>query len=277
MASTPLFSVQYSSLKTQTSIPCCCRDSILIPAAASGIRFAYKNGTGKSGLEYFTRLALKKKKKNGGPGGGHMSEGRKSGGFSIRAAKRVVSARSFLMSTTLVAKEEEEEKVVELCRSITEWGQQKQKDRSFGVLQFGCFADLYGKHTYHFMERYSSFEHIVNFRILNQVTTTRMWNNCLHVRPLLTQPMALAVYEYENGQIGHMRTPMGPKGQGGLDDATGQAGIGGGVSHKQQSKPIQNTEILEKKDKGAWSLQKALQKMRGAKTKEYDNTVKNEK
>nr|ADE77227.1 unknown [Picea sitchensis] len=201
-----------------------------------------------------------------------MSEGRKSGGFSIRAAKRVVSDRSFLMSTTLVAKEEEEEKVVELCRSITEWGQQKQKDRSFGVLQFGCFADLYGKHTYHFMERYSSFEHIVNFRSLPE--HTKFMND---VRPLLTQPMALAVYEYENGQIGHMRTPMGPKGQGGLDDATGQAGIGGGVSHKQQSKPIQNTEILEKKDKGAWSLQKALQKMRGAKTKEYDNTVKNEK
>lgn len=242
MASTPLFSVQHSSLKIQTSIPCCCRDSILIPAAASGIRFANKNGTGKSGLEYFTRLALKKKKKNGGPGGGHMSEGRKSGGFSIRAAKRVVSDRSFLMSTTLVAKEEEEEKVVELCRSITEWGQQKQKDRSSGVLQFGCFADLYGKHTYHFMERYSSFEHIVNFRSLPE--HTKFMND---VRPLLTQPMALAVYEYENGQIGHMRTPMGPKGEGGLDDASGQAGIGGGVSHKQQSKPIQNTEILEKK------------------------------
>jgi Tfp pilus assembly protein PilV len=62
-----------------------------------------------------------------------------------------------------------------------------------------------------------------------------------------------------------------------LDDATGQAGIGGGVSHKQQSKPVQNTKILEKKDKGAWSLQKALQKMRSAKTKEYDNTIKNKK
>ena len=31
----------------------------------------------------------------------------------------------------------------------------------------------------------------------------------MQVRPLLTQPIALAVYEYENGQIGHMRTPMG--------------------------------------------------------------------
>jgi hypothetical protein len=45
-----------------------------------------------------------------------------------------------------------------------------QKDRSSGVLQFGCFADLYGKHTYHFMERYSSFEHIVNFRSLPEHT-----------------------------------------------------------------------------------------------------------
>lgn len=273
MAATPLFSVQHTSLKTHISIPRCCHDSILKSAAASGIRFPDKNGASKSGLEYFCGLALKERKRNnGGPGGSHMSEGRKSGGFTVRAAKRVGSDRSFLMSTTLVAKEEEEEKVVELCRSITEWGQQKQKDRTSGVLQFGCFADLYSKHTYHFMERYSSFEHIVSFRSLPE--HTEFIND---VRPLLTQPIGLAVYEYENGQIGHMRTPMGPKGEGGLDDATGQAGIGGGVSHKQQSKIIQDTEIPEKKDKGAWSLQKALQKMKAAKTEESDDTVKSKK
>lgn len=270
MAATQLFSVQHGSLKSQ--IPSsCCRDSILRPVAASAIHFSAKNGTAKSGLEYFCGLALKKKK-NGGPGSGQMSEERKSRGLGVRAAKRMVSDRSFLMSTTLVAKHEEEDKVVELCRLITEWGQEKQKDRTSGVLQFGCFADLYGKHTYHFMERYSSFENIVSFRSLPE--HTKFMND---VRPLLTQPIALAVYEYWNGQIGHMRTPMGPKGEGGLDDATGQAGIGGGVSHKQQSKPVQNTEIPEKKDKGSWSLQKALHKMRGGKTEESDNTVKAEK
>eukprot|EP01018_Ginkgo_biloba_P021081 Gb_15077 [translate_table: standard] len=251
MAAVQVSTIQsgYWKLQTSNTLPL----SFLKPAT-SRIFFTGKDALGKRGLESFWEPAPQRKLL----GAGHMEHTpgrRKFQGLNIRAAKRTVSDRSFLMSSTLVAKAEDEDKVVELCRSIIQWGQQKQKDKSSGIQQFECYVDLFDKHTYHFMERYSGFQHITNIRALPE--HVKFMND---VRPLLTCPVAFAVYEYWNGQIGPMRNPIGPKGEGGLDDATGQAGIGGGVSHKQQSKLMQQVDVGEKKDRGAWSLQKVLQK-----------------
>ncbi|KAH9326732.1 hypothetical protein KI387_006910 [Taxus chinensis] len=254
MATSTLVSIQHASFKPQTPITRCCRDSILRPPPNN-------NSVRRRGLEFFCGQALQTKRRQTSDGG-HM----KYQGLNVRAAKKKDSGRSFLMNCTLVAKEEDQHKVAELCHSITEWAQEKQKDRASGILQFGCFSDLYSKHTYHFMERYSSFQHIVSIRSSEE--HTKFMND---VRPLLTQPIALSVYEYRDGQIGAMRNPIGPKGEGGLDDATGQGGSGGGVSHKQQSKVTLNVDTEEKKDRGDWSLQKVLEKIRGETKEESDS------
>ncbi|GLJ05666.1 hypothetical protein SUGI_0022620 [Cryptomeria japonica] len=251
MAASSLASIQQASVKPQTTVTRCFCNSI--------VRTPPQNVVCKSSLESLRRQVLRTKHRSAGRG--HLNYR----GLKVQAAKKIDNSRSFLMSSTLVAKEEDKDKVAELCHSITEWAKEKQKDKASGIQQFGCFPDLYSNNTYHFMERYRSFQHIVNVR--SSTEHTKFMND---VRPLLTQPIALAVYEYQDGQIGAMLNPIGPKGEGGLDDATGQGGSGGGISHKQQSKVTLNADIEEKKDRGDWSLQKVLEKVRGEKKEESE-------
>lgn len=49
--------------------------------------------------------------------------------------------------------------------------------------------------------------------------------------------------------------PAGPKGEGGLDDATGQGGSGGGASYKQTSQSVQ--QGIGERD--AWGLKNAVE------------------
>ena len=51
--------------------------------------------------------------------------------------------------------------------------------------------------------------------------------------------------------------PSGPKGEGGLDDATGQGGSGGGASYKQTSKTVM--QGIADEERGSWGIEKALE------------------
>lgn len=159
---------------------------------------------------------------------------RRRHGLAVEAAKRVQTGRSYVLSSTLVADEDKEAEVVELCRSILRWGEEKKADRAAGVLQFECNADPFEKGVFHFWERYDRFTSMNDARASPE--HCQFMND---VRPLLKAPVGLAAYEYKNGQIGHMLNPIGPKGEGGLDDATGQGGSGGGASYKQTSTSLQ--------------------------------------
>ncbi|CAM6097032.1 unnamed protein product [Calypogeia fissa] len=175
-------------------------------------------------------------------------------GLVVEAAKRVNSGKSFALSSTLVVAEDKLDEAKALCQEILKWGETKTKVRGSGVQIFECNVDPYETSTYHFWELYDSF--LVMNDVRSSPEHTKFMND---VRPFLVQPIGLAAYEYKDGQIGHMLNPIGPKGEGGLDDATGQSGT------KQQSSSIGQGlgEMEEDMGSKAWGLDKLLAKVRG--------------
>ncbi|XP_024518820.1 uncharacterized protein LOC112341984 isoform X1 [Selaginella moellendorffii] len=178
-------------------------------------------------------------------------------GVRIRAAKKVETGRSLVMSSTLVAEEGKEEAVVDLCKGILDWASECQKsDKACGVLQFECKADLQEKNVYHFWERYESFLHLTTFR--GSPEHVKFMKD---VRPLLKKPIGLVAYEYKDGQIGHARVLIGPKGEGGLDDATGQG--------KQTSRLIAPGDTYDD-SREDWGLKEALEAKKKQKAKQWE-------
>ncbi|KAJ7567795.1 hypothetical protein O6H91_01G007300 [Diphasiastrum complanatum] len=203
---------------------------------------------------------------------GFTDLGRRAGSGAalvVEAARRVRSVRSLLLSSTLIAEDEMAEQVVGLCKRIVDWGREKQKDQESGVIQFDCYTDTFEKNVYHFMEVYDSFQSMSTNRASNE--HTKFVNG---VRPLLKEPIALIAYEFKDGQIGHALYPFGPKGEGGLDDCTGQAILGMGAKSKKNKiafqgdnnsskKPEDDSLVikgeaafLEEEKSGGWSLKK---------------------
>lgn len=153
------------------------------------------------------------------------------------------------MSSTLKIEEGKEEEVTALCKSIVEWALEKKNDKKSGIQGFECNVDAFEKNTLHFWEIYESFPTMNDVRASPEHTKFVM-----DVRSLLTGPIALAAYEYKDGQIGHMMNPIGPKGEGGLDDATGQSGT------KQQSMVI-NQGLGDTEERSTFDLDSMLKTM----------------
>eukprot|EP00877_Chromochloris_zofingiensis_P012634 jgi/Chrzof1/7624/Cz02g30190.t1 len=84
------------------------------------------------------------------------------------------------------------------------------------------------------------------------------------VAPFLEGPIGVALYEYRNGQISNVCVHGGPKGEGGLDDATG-AGGAGGAGMKQTSTVVDLTQINDEEDDAQLdkSFKKELEKSVG--------------
>ena len=55
------------------------------------------------------------------------------------------------------------------------------------------------------------------------------------IQGLVDGPVGMALYEIKNGKLGTVSVQGGPRGEGGLDDATGATGAAGGASYKQTS------------------------------------------
>lgn len=195
--------------------------------------------------------------------------------LTVEAAKRIDSGRCLLLNSTLKSQDENVEKVAALCEGIRQWATEKQNDKQSGLKQFECYTDTFDKNVFHFMARYDSFLHMNNFQALPEYM--KFWND---VRPFLSEPIALAAYEYKNGQIGHILNPIGPKGEGGLDDATGQAGRGGEHYMKRKRKPrgleekteavlqadVANQKVKVEPEDDKWSFDKILARVTGTGT-----------
>eukprot|EP00271_Cylindrocystis_brebissonii_P020994 TRINITY_DN72_c0_g2_i1.p1 TRINITY_DN72_c0_g2~~TRINITY_DN72_c0_g2_i1.p1 ORF type:complete len:323 (+),score=58.97 TRINITY_DN72_c0_g2_i1:13-981(+) len=174
----------------------------------------------------------------------------------IEAARKVVTGRSYVLSSTLVAEEGKVEEVMKLCKGILAWADERKKDTKLGVLHFECNTDAFDANVIHFWERYNTFPSMNDTRASPE--------HCQfmdEVRPLLVEPVALAAYEYKDGQLGCMLNPIGPKGEGGLDDATGgSGGSGGGATLKQTSSGLKQglSDEEEEEGRGMWGLSNAL-------------------
>ncbi|KAG2439177.1 hypothetical protein HXX76_004543 [Chlamydomonas incerta] len=83
------------------------------------------------------------------------------------------------------------------------------------------------------------------------------------LQPHLMGPMGISLYSYENGMLGPASIQEGPKGEGGLDDATGASGAAGGASYKQTSRAFDLTKVNEHEE--TERDQQILNSMSGAK------------
>jgi len=153
-------------------------------------------------------------------------------------AVRRDAARQVVCSKTLIAKEGCEEEVSTLCAGMVATlapappptGGGPAPARVRGVLDARLLTDTANPRTFHLWERYDS------NRSLGEVNTGEPYAAFMRsVVPLLEGPVGMALYEWKDGQLGAPAVQGGPKGEGGLDDATGGQGMPGGAGMKQTS------------------------------------------
>jgi hypothetical protein len=91
--------------------------------------------------------------------------------------------------------------------------------------------------VFHFWELYEG-----NAAMGRHNTTPEVAAFMEKVQPLLEGPVGMALYEWKDGKIGATAVQGGPRGEGGLDDATGATGAAGGASYKQTSATVDLSE-----------------------------------
>jgi quinol monooxygenase YgiN len=169
-------------------------------------------------------------------------------GLQVVAAIKRGSDKTIVCSKTVVAKKGSEAAVQDLCQQVLDFSKQQMADRSNGILEFSVNHDFEDKNVFHFWERYTS-----NATMGQHNTQPEITKFMENVQQYMEQPVGMALYEMKNGQISSACIQGGPKGEGGLDDATG-AGGGGGASMKQSSGAVD----IGKQDRGegdtAWGM-----------------------
>lgn len=171
------------------------------------------------------------------------------------SAAKERSARQIVSSKTLVSKSEDAQKVQDLCQQIVKHSVERASDRTAGIIEYQCVRDNWDTNTFHFWERYLSVEH------LNQHLSSPAVLSFLNdVQPHLESPIGMVYYEWKNGQLGNACVQHGPKGEGGLDDATGASGAAGGASYKQSSATVDLTQIPEHEEEESESVLSEVQK-----------------
>eukprot|EP00208_Stichococcus_sp_RCC1054_P002496 CAMPEP_0206144636 /NCGR_PEP_ID=MMETSP1473-20131121/24676_1 /ASSEMBLY_ACC=CAM_ASM_001109 /TAXON_ID=1461547 /ORGANISM="Stichococcus sp, Strain RCC1054" /LENGTH=222 /DNA_ID=CAMNT_0053540501 /DNA_START=197 /DNA_END=865 /DNA_ORIENTATION=+ len=180
-----------------------------------------------------------------------MRSGRRAR-LHISAAVKRGSDKTVVCSKTVVAKLGSEKAVQDLCQKVVDFSVREMEDRSNGILEFGCNHDLEDKNVFHFWERYTS-----NTTMGRHNVKKPMIEFMEKVQPFSEKPVGLALYEMKGGEISNIMMQGGPKGEGGLDDATGGSGggSGGGASFKQTSSVVDLGESLtEEKQEAAWGM-----------------------
>lgn len=172
-------------------------------------------------------------------------------------AVKVVKAKQVLCNKTLRCKEGQAEAVLALAAPLVEWSREVMKDRSSGLKSFEVSQDDYESTLVHFYELYDHASHLSAHN-----TSPKFRAFMEEVQDLLTEPIGMIMYEYRDGQIGAPCLEGGPKGEGGLDDATGASKMGGGASFKQTSGVVDLTQVVEDDDeeKGLWGIKLPWQK-----------------
>ena len=100
-------------------------------------------------------------------------------------------------------------------------------------IKISFFQDGGEANVFHFWELYES-----NTAMGRHNTVPEVEGFMQKVQPLLEGPIGMALYEMKNGKLGQASVQGGPRGEGGLDDATGATGAAGGASYKQTSGTI---------------------------------------
>lgn len=158
----------------------------------------------------------------------------------VTAAVKASSGKHVVCSKTLIAKEGKAEVVAGMCKEVVEFSMEALKDRKSGIVQFQCVKDGWEPNTFHFYERYES-----NAAMGRHNTEEKLTAFMKKVQPHLEGPVGMALYGWQDGKLSNVCLQGGPKGEGGLDDATGASGAAGGASLKQSSSTVDLTNMEE--------------------------------
>eukprot|EP00210_Caulerpa_lentillifera_P002613 g2500.t1 len=161
--------------------------------------------------------------------------------ISIEAAVKKTSLRNIICSKTLKVKEGSIEDAKRLCKGIAEHAISEMKDPSRGIISFEVFQDPHEEKQIHFFERY-----LDNTRMGQFNTSDEFQKFMTEIQDYLEEPVGLVLYEYKKGQLGAVCVQGGPKGEGGLDDATGAGGKGASTNPKAPEEI--KTETLDGED-----------------------------
>merc|ERR1712072_892354 len=141
-------------------------------------------------------------------------------------ARRRGAGKSVVCNKTVVAKEGREDQVQELCAAYAD----DMKKSASGVISFECTKDTHDKQQFHFWERYK------NTACFNDNLSSEATQGFLEaLSDHLEKPVGISLFEYADGKLGSACVEIGPKGEGGLDDATGANKYGGGARYEQTS------------------------------------------
>lgn len=145
-------------------------------------------------------------------------------------ARRKGAEKNVVCNKTIVAKEGKEQEVQDLCAAYAK----DMKANTAGILSFECTKDTHEPQHFHFWERYKNAAYF-NKNMASEETQAFLRDLSDH----LEKPVGISLFEYVNGQIGNACVEIGPKGEGGLDDATGANKYGGGARYEQTSTAVQ--------------------------------------
>mmetsp|Transcript_17482 Transcript_17482/g.48634 ORF Transcript_17482/g.48634 Transcript_17482/m.48634 type:complete len:247 (-) Transcript_17482:434-1174(-) len=174
---------------------------------------------------------------------------RPRGRLHVCCAVKQRTGKQICCSKTLKANKGAEGEVEKLLQQVSDYSQNVQKDRKSGVILFQVAKDNFMEGTFHTWERYES---------VNDFSRHTMSPGVLKfmegVQPHIEGPIGIAMYEWNDGKLGPACMNEGPKGEGGLDDATG-AGGAGGASMKQTSASFDLTkgDVAEQDSEGMFA------------------------
>ena len=128
------------------------------------------------------------------------------------------------------------------------------RNKKLGIATFDCHEDPFEPGTFHFWERYNTAADMASF---NSSPAQQAFHE--KVAPLLKDGIGMVLYEWSDGKLGASALPIGPKGEGGLDDATGQSGgAGGGAGYTQTSATVELGKHHREEKGDAFGLKAAL-------------------
>ncbi|GMH36120.1 hypothetical protein BSKO_03988 [Bryopsis sp. KO-2023] len=169
--------------------------------------------------------------------------------FRVLGAVKRASYKNVVCSKTLIAKKAYIKKLQRECKSMSEFAQKEMSNRENGILSFEVFQDPFEENQIHFMERY-----LDNTKMGEFNSSTRFTKFMKDVQTYLEEPVGLALYEWRDGQLGASSMQGGPKGEGGLDDATGASGMAAGAGLRQTSAAVNLGDMKRDEETKGWGM-----------------------
>mmetsp|Transcript_6621 Transcript_6621/g.13145 ORF Transcript_6621/g.13145 Transcript_6621/m.13145 type:complete len:199 (-) Transcript_6621:576-1172(-) len=168
----------------------------------------------------------------------------------VSAALKRKAPKQVACSKTLTSAPGRNKQLEQMCNSIYSYSTECRKDPKSGIVAFEFFKDPHEEGTFHFWEVYETDQ-----AFSQHTTSTEMKAFLEKSSAIVKDSIGISLYEIKDGKIGVSSIAEGPKGEGGLEDATG-AGSVGGAGYTQTS-PVVNLirdEEEKKKDK-LWGIE----------------------